>query len=59
MTTTVLADAAIQRFKTRLTGTIHRRGDDGYDAARKVWNAGLPSKCLSRSSSLSVWPRFS
>ena len=38
MTTSVLADSAIQWFTKHLTGTVIRRGDAGYEAARKVWN---------------------
>ena len=31
--------AAIEAFRTRLRGPLLQRGDDGYDAARTVWNA--------------------
>jgi FAD/FMN-containing dehydrogenase len=34
----VLAEEHIQEFKERLHGPLLRRGDEGYDAARTVWN---------------------
>jgi FAD/FMN-containing dehydrogenase len=37
-TTTVLGEATIQELKTGLRGEVIRPGDEGYDAARKVWN---------------------
>ena len=36
-TGTVLGEASIEEF--RLRGEMLRPGDDGYDAARTVWNA--------------------
>lgn len=37
-TATALAPAAIEEFKTSLGGAVLQPGDDGYDAARHVWN---------------------
>lgn len=36
---TVVEEAAIEEFKSSLRGKLLRSGDDGYDEARKVWNA--------------------
>jgi FAD/FMN-containing dehydrogenase len=33
-----LDDQTIQEFKQRIRGTVLRRGDEGYDDARMVWN---------------------
>ena len=33
-----LGAATIQEFKTGLRGEVLQPGDDGYDAARRVWN---------------------
>src|SRR5713226_4161995 len=33
-----LSDTAIQELKTRLRGQLLTPGDDGYDAARLIWN---------------------
>ena len=33
-----LDDAVIDKFASGLRGQLLRRGDPGYDAARKVWN---------------------
>ena len=40
LTTTgaVLEEGAVEEFKASLRGQLLRPGDDGYDAARKVWN---------------------
>ena len=35
---TVLEEAVVKEFQTRLRGKLLRPGDDGYDDARKVWN---------------------
>ena len=35
---TVLEEAEVKEFQTRLRGKLLRPGDDGYDDARKVWN---------------------
>ena len=34
-----LSDAAVEDFEAGLRGPLLRPGDDGYDAARAVWNA--------------------
>ncbi len=36
--TDALSDAAIQRLRRSVRGTILRHADEGYDAARTVWN---------------------
>lgn len=36
---TFLNEATVQEFKATLRGELLRPGADGYDAARKVWNA--------------------
>ena len=33
------SDAAVDALRSRLRGQLLRQGDDGYDAARAVWNA--------------------
>jgi FAD binding domain/Berberine and berberine like len=38
LASSVLADSAIQEFKTSLQGALLRPGDAGYDDARKIWN---------------------
>jgi hypothetical protein len=38
-TSTVLQEAIVQAFKTSLRGALLCPGDDGYDAARTVYNA--------------------
>lgn len=37
-------EAAIQELKKRLRGRLLRPGDDGYDAARKVWNGMIDKR---------------
>src|SRR5260370_33443832 len=39
-----IADAAVASFQASLRGDVLRRGDPGYDDARKVWN-GMIDKC--------------
>src|SRR4030095_12240813 len=34
----VLREAAVEEFRGSLRGRLLRIGDDGYDAARKIWN---------------------
>ncbi|MDP8924398.1 MAG: FAD-binding oxidoreductase [Chloroflexota bacterium] len=34
-----VADAAVETFRSRLRGPLLRPDDDGYDAARTIWNA--------------------
>ena len=36
---TVLAEKAVEEFKTRLRGKLIRRGDEDYNEARTVFNA--------------------
>lgn len=40
----MVAEAAVQDLKRRLRGEVVRPGDDGYDAARKVWNAMIDKR---------------
>ncbi|RPJ49889.1 MAG: oxidoreductase, partial [Acidobacteria bacterium] len=35
----MLTEAAVEAFKTGLRGKLLRPGDEGYDEARKVFNA--------------------
>src|SRR5579863_6998378 len=37
-------EAAIQEFKTGLRGALLGPGDEGYDAARRVWNGMIDRK---------------
>src|SRR5712691_958228 len=37
-TDTVLEQSDVEAFKSSLRGDLLRAGDDGYDAARKIWN---------------------
>ena len=37
-TDTILEEAAVRDFAAGLRGPLLRSGDDGYDAARRVWN---------------------
>ncbi len=39
-----LDEALIKPFRSGLRGTLVRRGDDGYDAARRVWNGRIDRK---------------
>jgi FAD binding domain/Berberine and berberine like len=39
-----LDEATIQEFGAGLRGTLLRPGDDGYDAARRVWNGMIDRK---------------
>ena len=41
---TVLKEAAVKQFKTDLRGEILQPGDDGYDDARKVFNAMIDKR---------------
>jgi FAD/FMN-containing dehydrogenase len=34
----ILRDTHVERFRTQLTGALLRPGDEGYNAARTVWN---------------------
>src|ERR1700751_1835824 len=40
----ILEDAVVQHFAESLRGRLARPGDQGYDAARKVWN-GMIDRC--------------
>jgi hypothetical protein len=42
--TTSLDEATIHEFRGGLRGTLLRPGDDGYDAARRVWNGMIDRK---------------
>jgi FAD/FMN-containing dehydrogenase len=39
--TIALDETAVHAFAAKLRGQALRPGDDGYDAARRVWNAGV------------------
>ena len=41
---TILEEATVQQFKTSLRGALLRPGDDGYDTARKVFNAMIDKR---------------
>ena len=41
---TILEEATVQQFKGSLRGALLRPGDDGYDAARKVFNAMIDKR---------------
>ena len=41
---TILKEATVQQFKTSLRGALLRPGDDGYDTARKVFNAMIDKR---------------
>ena len=40
----VLADAAVKQLKARLRGEVLGSSDNGYDAARKVWNGMIDKR---------------
>ncbi|HET9488573.1 MAG TPA: FAD-binding oxidoreductase [Methylomirabilota bacterium] len=40
----VLREAAVAELKGRLRGRLLRAGDDGYDAARKIWNGMIDKR---------------
>ena len=48
----VLKETAVEEFKKSLRGEVLSAGDDGYDDARKIWNAmidrrpGLIARCV-------------
>jgi FAD/FMN-containing dehydrogenase len=41
---TILKEATVQQFQTSLRGALLRPGDDGYDPARKVFNAMIDKR---------------
>ena len=41
---TVLRESAVKQFRERLRGEILQRGDEGYDAARTIWNAMIDKR---------------
>jgi FAD/FMN-containing dehydrogenase len=41
---TILEEATVQQFKTSLRGALLRPSDDGYDTARKVFNAMIDKR---------------
>lgn len=41
---TILKEATVQQFKTSLRGALLHPGDDGYDTARKVFNAMIDKR---------------
>ena len=43
-TSTALDEATVQGFKTSLRGPLLCPGDEGYDEARKVWNAMIDKR---------------
>jgi FAD/FMN-containing dehydrogenase len=53
--TKTITPAAVEALRGKLHGTVSLAGEDGYDAARSVWNAmvdrrpGLVIRCLSAS----------
>ena len=44
LTPSVLMDTAIQDLKAQLRGTLLCPDDDGYDAARSIWNAMIDKR---------------
>ncbi len=43
-TDAMLREGTIEEFKKGLRGQLLRSGDDGYDEARKVWNANIDKR---------------
>ncbi len=41
---TVLKESTVKQFKADLRGEMLLAGDDGYDAARKIWNAMIDKR---------------
>ncbi len=41
---TVLREAAVEEFKSKLRGELLRPGDDGYDEARAIWNGMIDKR---------------
>ena len=41
---TILKESTVQQFKATLRGALLRPGADGYDAARKVFNAMIDKR---------------
>ncbi len=41
---TVLKEAAVEALQSSLRGALIRPGDDGYDAARVVWNGMIDKR---------------
>ncbi len=41
---TTLKEATVKRFKADLRGEILQPGDEGYDAARTIWNAMIDKR---------------
>jgi len=54
-TASAISDAAIQELSARLRGPLLRPDDDGYDAARCIWNAMIDKRpaCIARCSGVS------
>src|SRR6516165_5961435 len=58
--TKIIAPAAVEALRGKLRGTVTLPGEDGYDAARNIWNAmvdrrpGLVVRCLSASDVISA-----
>jgi FAD/FMN-containing dehydrogenase len=40
----VLGEAAVEEFRASLRGQLLRAGEDGYDAARKIWNGMIDKR---------------
>jgi hypothetical protein len=43
-TDAVVEEAAVEEFKEGLRGELLRPGDDGYEEARRVWNAMIDKR---------------